>query len=177
MLNSYKSFDSHGPTIMRLTNWSASVTERNRYVVETITANCILLWHLSYSCMGKDLEKQFECHRIDLMKKGAVLYADAEVWHGTLLNKCVVFVDDTKVKNKRHTWDALLQRDVFSGHKRIHCLVFQKLNIADGLIFHMYGPFEVPHGDRYMYRYYNMDKWLRENFVITRVQYYIMETK
>lgn len=36
--------------------------------------------------------------------------------------------------------DGQMQKSCYSGHKRMHCLIYQTITTPDGLIFHMYGP-------------------------------------
>lgn len=50
------------PVIMNHMNWTAGVTSHNGYVVDTVTATCILLRSLSYPCRWTDLEIQFGHH-------------------------------------------------------------------------------------------------------------------
>ncbi|KAE9267498.1 hypothetical protein PR003_g31752, partial [Phytophthora rubi] len=55
------------------------------------------------------------------------------------------FPDGTKVPicRPKSMRDGInLQRSVYSGHKRVHCLVFQGLTTPDGLCMHFYGPYE-----------------------------------
>ena len=85
----------------------------------------------------------------------------------------MAFIDGTKIKICRPGGQSANQRSVYSGHKRVHCLVSQTLSTPDGLIFHIYGPVEGRHSDRYMYRASDIEKWLRETLLIDGVQYYI----
>ncbi len=44
------------------------------------------------------------------------------------------------------------QRDLFSGHKRYHCLKYQHVMLPNGIIAHSFGPFHGRHNDAAMYR-------------------------
>ncbi|KAE8976455.1 hypothetical protein PF005_g25832 [Phytophthora fragariae] len=57
------------------------------------------------------------------------------------------FPDGTKIpicrpSPRRGHRSENLQRQVYSGHKRVHCLLFQGLSTPDGLCIHFFGPYE-----------------------------------
>lgn len=107
------------------------------------------------------------------MKERAPWYAEAVVRHGGWVDRCIGFIDGTKLKIAHPFGDALLQRAGFSGYKIGQYLVFQTLTTQDGLILHIIGPVEGLLGDRYIYRYSEMYSWLRDYLAINGVKYYI----
>lgn len=180
------------PKVMNLVNWSAGVTSRNGYVCESMTATCVLLRRLTYPSRWVELEEMFGMHssalsevfyecawslyegyesllttfRTEIMVERAPSYADAIHRQAGCLDKCVAFIDGTKIRMCRPGGGGTLQRSVYSGHKRVHCLVYQTLNTPDGLIFHLFGPMEGRKPDGYMYRAYNLEEWLRDTLLI-----------
>ena len=62
--------------------------------------------------------------------------------------QCVYgFIDGTKLQTCRikctdATKDYNLQKYIYSGHKRMHCLNYQVVTTPDGLALHFYGPLE-----------------------------------
>ena len=62
--------------------------------------------------------------------------------------QCVYgFIDGTKLKTCRikateATKDLNLQKQIYSGHKRVHCLNYQVVTTPDGLALHFFGPLE-----------------------------------
>lgn len=82
-----------------------------------------------------------------LMQQRAALCADVLREHGSPLDNFVAFIDCTKIRMCRPGGHESLQRSVNSGHKRMHCLVYQTLSTPDGLIFPLYGPVEGRRND------------------------------
>ena len=58
------------------------------------------------------------------MRKYAGKYAEIVIERGGNLRKCVGFIDRTKVKITR-PGGYYRQRSVYSGHKRMHCLLIE----------------------------------------------------
>ena len=62
--------------------------------------------------------------------------------------QCVYgFIDGTKmqtcrIKSTEATREFNLQKHIYSGHKRVHCLNYQAVTTPDGLALHFYGPIE-----------------------------------
>jgi hypothetical protein len=56
-------------------------------------------------------------------------------------------VDGTAWRVCRPTWH---QRELYSGHKRYHCLKFQAVMLPDGIIADLSGPFHGRQNDQYM---------------------------
>lgn len=66
-------------------------------------------------------------------------YAQAIEAKGSPLTNCWGFIDGTvrPICRPQHH-----QREVYNGHKRCHALKFQNIVAPNGLIAHLYGPFE-----------------------------------
>lgn len=134
-------------------------TVRRGYVCNDITAACILLSRISYSCQFYDLEGMFvmcsskmseifwelaeqiyDNHRnlispfrSSLMYGRATMYAQKIRAAGAMLPKCVGYIDMTKIEVCRPSGDNVLQQAVYSRHKRFHCLLFCTVASTDGL--------------------------------------------
>eukprot|EP00171_Calliarthron_tuberculosum_P004305 IDg4305t1 len=61
--------------------------------------------------------------------------------------------------------NSTLQRAVFSGHKRFHCLMYQTITTPDGLIFNLFGPIEGRHADAFLYMKSDIESALRNTAV------------
>ena len=66
------------------------------------------------------------------------IFAEAIKNKGCPLDKCWGFIDGTIMPICRPKEN---QRQVFSGHKRVHCLKFQSLMPPNGIIYSLMGPF------------------------------------
>ena len=146
--------------------WFAGKTQRNGFKCPPLTACCIVLRKLSSPCRWKDVEYLFGMHssalseifweviesfvqvqghlitdlRQGLLVSRAELYADCIKAAGAPLDSCVGFMDCTKIKMTRPGGHGSIQRSCYSGHKRMHCLIYQTITTPDGLIFSLYGP-------------------------------------
>lgn len=142
-------------------------------------ALCLLLRRLAYPCRLKDLEEEFG-------RKESVLSSAINVtvklvyekiktkmafderivdrYHrqsaaaifqkvGRLSN-CIGFIDGTIRPICRPTW---YQEQAYSGHKKVHCIKFQSVTLANGLIVSFVGPFEGRRHDAYMLRKSEME--------------------
>lgn len=164
---------------------------------------CIVLRRLSTPCRYRDIEVTFGKHasalseifwevsmvfykklgklvtsfRADLMKERAEVYAECIFMRSDALPKCVGFMDGTKVRIARPGGRSIVQRSCYSGHKRIHCLVFQTITTPDGLIFHLYGPVEGRRPDAYLYRESGVDLLLQQHLHIDGEQFYLYADK
>ena len=149
------------PAIARIMNWHDEPTKRCRYRCDSTTACCIVLRKLATPCRWYDLEpvfgmhssklseifwEQMECFvesrghlittlRTELLAERAELYASAIKDKGAPLDNCVGFIDCSKIQMSRPGGDGEAQRACYSGHKRMHCLVYQTITTPDGLIF------------------------------------------
>lgn len=136
-------------------------TVRRGYVCSEITAACILLRRISYPSRWYELEYLFgmscgkmseifweSCERVynqhsslispfrsALMASRAHMYAQNIRGAGAMLPRCVGFIDVTKVLICRPGGPNQIQQSVYSGHKRVHCLLFCTVTTPDGLIF------------------------------------------
>lgn len=105
------------------------------------------------------------------MMERAVLYAQAIESKGAPLGQCVGFIDGTVIRVARP--GGGLQRCVYSGHKRVHCIKLQSLITPDGLVFHLFGPIEGRRHDMMLYHMSGMEGMLRDTLEINGVQYFI----
>ncbi|ETW05261.1 hypothetical protein H310_04225 [Aphanomyces invadans] len=133
-------------------------------------AMCVLLSRLTFPRRYHDMSRMFGRSRARLCDIFSYLVHDIfGRWKQTLfLNKkllrarinqychvvatkgspleCVFgFIDGTKVQTNRisATGDASnLQKQIYSGHKRYHCLNFQAVSAPDGICVHFWGPVE-----------------------------------
>lgn len=67
----------------------------------------------------------------ELLRSKAELYANAIHEVGAPLDRCLGFMDCAKIKMCRPDGHNSMQRSVYSGHKRFHCLIYQSLNTSD----------------------------------------------
>ncbi|ETV90190.1 hypothetical protein H310_14972, partial [Aphanomyces invadans] len=80
-----------------------------------------------------------------LVAKTMDRYCAAVAAKGSPLTNVFEFIDGTKVQTCRisSTGDGEnLQKQIYSGHKRIHCLNYQAVTAPDGICVHFYGPVE-----------------------------------
>lgn len=96
-----------------------------------------------------------------LVSQRAELYASAIVENWGAHKRCVGFIYGTKIKMARPGGFDASQRIVYSGHNRIHCFSYQTITTPDGLILHLYGPFEGRQPDAYTYRKSQIESELR----------------
>ena len=103
---------------------------------------------------------------IELVRKRLSLYAQAIVQKGSPLGKVWSFADGTKITTCRISATSTLefedgtgmnlQKTIYSGHKRQHCLNFQGLTTPDGLCIHFFGPIEGSRHDMTLLRESNL---------------------
>lgn len=86
-------------------------------------------------------------------------FASAIQAKGSPLNNCWGFIDGTAIQICRPT---KYQKEVFSGHKRYHCLKYQSAYAPNGLIVHLFGPMEGKRHDAAMLRESNLLQILHE---------------
>ena len=72
--------------------------------------------------------------REGVLAERAPLYADSTQNAGAPLDSCVRFIDCTKIKMNRPGGLGNMQHSFYSGHKRMHCLIYQTVTTPDGLI-------------------------------------------
>ena len=184
-------------TISNVLGWTSGLTARSGYRCDAITASCIVLKRLSFPTRWRDLECIFgmrssalcevfwevvetflegrghliETFRSELMTERAEMYAAAIHQKGAPLDNCVGFIDCTKVQMSRPGGAGTLQRACYSGHKRLHCLLYQSLTTPDGLMFHLYGPEVGRRHDMTLYRQSGIDQQLQSHLTIQDRQY------
>lgn len=107
------------------------------------------------------------------LRSRASAYANAIAEAGAPLPRCVGFIDCTKIKISRPGGHGSLQRSVYSGHKRMHCLIYQTLTTPDGLMFPLYGPEVGRRHDLTLFRQSQWDATLQSSLTIGDEQYYI----
>ena len=179
--------------------WISGKTGRNGYECDPITACCIVLRKLASPCRRKDVEYLFGMHALALseifwemvetfvegkgylltdLREGmladrAELYADSIKNAGAPLDSCVVFIDCMKIKMTRPGGHGSMQRSFYSGHKRMHCLIYQTVTTPDGLIFSFYGPEVGRRHDLTLLRESGLEERLQGCLNIGGRQYYL----
>ena len=76
----------------------------------------------------------------ELLKEHSEAYANAIHTAGAPLSSCDGFTDCTRTRMTRPGGNGTLQQVYYSGHKRMHCLVYQTITTPDGFLFALYGP-------------------------------------
>ncbi|ETV79636.1 hypothetical protein H257_06893 [Aphanomyces astaci] len=90
------------------------------------------------------------------------------------LRTCVAFIDGTKQYISRPSARAEgqehenLQRSVYNGHPRRHCLNWQGITVPDGIIISMYGPVEGRRHDSTMLSMSRILDRMKEDGVLSR---------
>jgi hypothetical protein len=90
---------------------------------------------------------------LSIVKDRLQSYGDAISAKGAILDNIFGFIDGSKLETCRITQKRSrvapgnhglcdLQRYIYSGHKRRHCLNFQAVTAPDGLCIHFWGPIE-----------------------------------
>jgi len=153
-LRDFRFLPTELPRIMFLVGFEG-VTSRNGYVVNPMTATCILLRRLAYPSRWADLEHVFglyssqmsevfyECAeslyknygnlvttlRKDLLQRRAPLYAEAIEQAGSPLDCCVGFIDGTKLRITRPQGFHLLIATIFKPlvHQTDLCFIYLDL--------------------------------------------------
>jgi hypothetical protein len=74
-------------------------------------------------------------------------YADAISARGAPISSIFGFIDCTIRRICHPTW---FQRQAYNGHKKFHSLKFQAVMLPNGIIGHLYGPFEGRWNDNYL---------------------------
>ncbi|KAF4132631.1 DDE superfamily endonuclease [Phytophthora infestans] len=147
------------------------VVTRNRDKVHCTEALCILLYRLSYPHRNLDLSSKFGraegpisrifSHMIvylydrystliyfhkSLCRRSIATYASAVEARSAPMPNVFGFIDGTKIAisrpSSRRGHRETLQKQVYSGHKRVHCLTYQSVVVPDGLAIYFWGPIE-----------------------------------
>ncbi|KAF0697991.1 Aste57867_11373 [Aphanomyces stellatus] len=105
------------------------------------------------------------------------IFAKAIESKGSPMANIFAFIDGSKFETCRITqrkepqgpclnYPADLQRQIYSGHKRRHCLNFQGLTAPDGLCIHFWGPIEGSRHDTTLLRESKLMEYLDINMAI-----------
>ena len=191
------------PKIASVLNLPNGRTRRRGYVCDEITSCCIVLKRMSSPCNWMDLELLFgmsSCclseifwetvesfvsnhghlvteFKTALMRDRAQVYADSVSEKGAPLDKCVGFMDCTKIRMERPGGENSMQRSCYSGHKRMPCLIYQTITTPDGLIFSLYGPEVGRRHDITVLRSSGVSEILQDCLQIDGEQFYIFADK
>lgn len=106
-------------------------------------------------------------------RQRAQQYAEAIRDVGAPLDRCVGSIDCTKIRMQRPGAEHENQQSVYSGHKRMHCLIYQNLTTPDGLMFALYGPEVGRRHDLTLLRNSNWNEILHNSLLIEGNWYYI----
>ena len=107
------------------------------------------------------------------MSERCEMYANAIFEAGAPLNRCVGFIDCTKVQMSRPGGPQTIQQACYSGQKRIHCLSYMSITTLDGLMFNLYGPMEGRRHDATLLRRSGVSDKLKEVLKKDDIQYYL----
>lgn len=61
----------------------------------------------------------------------------------TFLDRCVGFINWTRIKMQRSKGNGLDQKAVYFEHDQMHCLLYQSISAPDDVTSCIYGPVEV----------------------------------
>jgi nuclease HARBI1 len=180
------------------TNIGQIRTARRRYCASKEEALCVLLSRLAMPSRVEYLEQRFfrckaaiteifyEALECFLQWAGPLvsffqtefLRSRAEYYSTKIAEKtenatqhCVGFINGTLVEIARSR--AMLQRATYSGHKRRPGVKWQVVTTPDGMLFHIFGPYEGRRHDMHLYAESGLDNILGENLLIDGVQNYI----
>ncbi|ETV69901.1 hypothetical protein H257_14500 [Aphanomyces astaci] len=170
------------------TDATAILDYRFDIAVHRDEAMCVLLGRLAFPVRFHTMTKTFARSRSDLCdifmhvinvlyaQWGSLLYFNeklvaknidryysAVASKGTPLSNVFGFIDGTKIQTCRITATgdgANLQKQIFSGHKLIHCLNYQGVTAPDGICVHFFGPVEGRRHDATMLRESGLIKYL-----------------
>jgi nuclease HARBI1 len=84
---------------------------------------------------------------------------------------CVGFIEGNLVEIARPS--GIQQRATYSGHKRRPGFKWQVITTPDGLLFHIFGPFEGRRHDMHLHAESGLDEILSEELLIDGVQHYV----
>lgn len=188
----------HIGAISIVLSWQECLTKRNGYTCDRITATCIVLRRLASPVRLYDMEVEFGKHssqlseifwdvvenfvdvrgallslRPNILRRRAHLYAQGIVDADGPLDRCVGFLDCTKVRISRPGGPNVNQRSCYSGHKRMHCLIYQTLTTPDGLIFALHGPVEGRRHDLTLLRQSGWEGQLSDILQVNGDQFYV----
>ncbi|ETV65063.1 hypothetical protein H257_18150 [Aphanomyces astaci] len=138
----------------------AVVITPNRNRVVRDEAMCIVLSRLAFPTRFFDMSKtrwnKLLYFNYKLVSRNIDDYCAAIARKGSPSQNVFGFIDGTKVQVCRisATMDGNnMQKEVYSGHKRVHCLNYQAVTAPDGICVHFFGPAEGRRHDTTMLRY------------------------
>jgi nuclease HARBI1 len=173
-------------------------TARNRYYASKEEALCMLLARLAMPSRVEDVEKRFfrtkaaitqifyealECFlrwagplvstfQTDFLRTRAEYYSSKiSEKYKNATQHCAGFSDGTLIEIARPR--SMLQRATYSGHKIRPGLKWQVITTPDGMLFHIFGPYEGRRHDMHLYTESGLDDILNENILIDGVQHYL----
>ncbi len=116
-----------------------------------------------FNCTLHDLHTR-HAHRVSSINQSWVHheeFAQAVYDKGAALKNVWAFVDGTV---RRVCRPKIGQRELFSGHKRYHCVKYQHVMCPNGLVVHSFGPFHGRRHDSAMFRESGLEQLLRTVF-------------
>lgn len=147
---------------------------------------CLLLRRFAYPNRLKDLQNEFGpqysslskllkhiCHFVYIKWSKLLLNSRENKWltehylqeiatlvhaKGAPLTNCIGFIDGTARAICRPN---SMQREMYSGHKRFHCLKFQSITLPNGIILHLSSPYPGRRHDAFILRDTHMMEQLR----------------
>ena len=103
---------------------------------------------------------------LTLVQRNMERFCNAIAEKGSPLGNVYGFIDGTKLQSCRISAkgdDLNLQKQVYSGHKRIHCLNYQAVSAPDGICIHFWGPIEGRRHDSTMLRRSKLFEYLAQH--------------
>lgn len=82
-----------------------------------------VFWEVAL-CAYKELHELITTFHSDLMQECASLYPRSIHDAGGELERCIGFMDGTKIQMARPGSASIVQRSCYSGHKGVHCLLY-----------------------------------------------------
>ena len=92
---------------------------------------------------------------------------------GAALDRCVDFIDNTKIRCAHPGGIDANQHCMYNGHKRCRCWTYQTLTAPDDLIIFNFGTFEGNQPNNALYSRYGLEYVLFYTLQIDDLQYYI----
>lgn len=179
--------------------WNSVKARRNRYLCDSITVSCIFLRRLSVPYTWYDRETVlgmrssahskvfgkalvgFVGSKRELLSLSILVYCSGraplytEYIHkkGSRLDKCVVFIDCSKIKMAHSGGGGSNQRACYLGHKGIRCFCYQTITTPDGLMFSLHGLDVGRRHDITLLHSSGVEQQLDTSLLINGTQYYI----
>jgi nuclease HARBI1 len=130
------------------------------------------IFYETLKCFIKSESPLVSAFQRDYLQSRAQLYASKIVAKGrNVTQKCAGSIDGTLVEISRSL--VLMQRATYSGQKRKPGLIWQVVTTPDGMLFHVFGPFEGRRHDMNLYAESGLDDVLAEKLLIDGAQDHI----